>query len=353
MTPDSPQHICIVLLTGLGDVIHGLPVVNALRDRYPDAMITWVAEPMPAQILVGHPSIDNLDVYRRKEGLRGIRELNAALRALPKVDVTLNLNVFFKSVWPTLLSRGRRRIGFDRGRSFDGVWLIANERLEPAPRAHTADMFLEFLTHLGVPIPEIEWRLSFSEHEIAEQSKFFARFAGDPVATIIPASAQYKKDWLAERWAQVAEALVNHYGFRVVIAGGPGERERSIANEIVAHSKVPIDLAMGDSVRRLAWIVGGSNLLVAPDTGPVHIARALGVPVVSIYGHTNPWRVGPWRAYQDLWVDKYTDEGAVPDPTNRKPKWNVMPTITVDEVLDRISIAVDKYDVQARSPNAG
>jgi heptosyltransferase I len=350
MNEEAPQHICIVLLTGLGDVIHGLPVANALRDRYPDAQITWVAEPMPAQILEGHSSIDNLVVYRRSEGLRGIRELNRSFRALPKVDITLNLNVFFKSIWPTLLSRGRRRVGFDRARAFDGVWLAASERLEPAPRAHTADMFLEFLTHLHVPVPDPEWRLRFSVRELADQSRFFERFAGNPVATIIPASAQYKKDWLAERWARVADVLAGEYGFRVLIAGGPGERERAIANEIVSHASTSIDLAMGDSVRRLAWIVGGSNLLVAPDTGPVHIARALGVPVVGIYGHTNPWRVGPWRAYQDLWVDKYTEPGAPPDASNRQPKWNIMPAITVDDVLDRISVAVDKYGVKARSP---
>jgi heptosyltransferase I len=192
MREESPQHICIVLLTGLGDVIHGLPIANALRDRYPAAQITWVAEPMPAQILRGHSSVDNLIVYRRSEGLKGIRELNNALRALPKVDITLNLNVFFKSIWPMLLSRGRRRIGFDRARAFDGVWLAANERLAPAPRAHTADMFLEFLAHLRVPIPEkLEWRLRFSADEIAEQARFFERFSGNPVATIIPASAPY------------------------------------------------------------------------------------------------------------------------------------------------------------------
>jgi heptosyltransferase I len=304
---------------------------------------------MPAQILEGHESIDNLIVYRRREGIRGIRELRERFRALPAVDITLNLNVFFKSVWPTLLSRGRRRIGFDRGRSFDGVWLTATERLAPAPRAHTADMFMEFLQHLSIPVGEPEWRLRFTGAELEQQRAFFDAFAGNPVATIIPASAQYKKDWLAERWARVADALERDFGFRVLIAGGPGEREAAIAEQIRAHSSSRIEMAMGDSVRRLAWIVGGSNLLVAPDTGPVHIARALGVPVVGIYGHTNPWRVGPWRAYQDLWVDKYTGEGKKPVPANRAPKWNIMPEITVEEVIDRISVAVDKYGVNSHS----
>jgi heptosyltransferase I len=98
-------------------------------------------------------------------------------------------------------------------------------------------------------------------------------------------------------------------------------------------------------VRRLAWILDKSNLLVAPDTGPVHVARALGTPVVSLFAHTNPWRVGPWRAYEDLWVDHYTDPGEEPDPSNRTPKWDQMQTIAVAEVLERIQTAVDKYGV--------
>lgn len=342
----EPPHICIVLLTGLGDVVLGLPLANALRDAFSEAEITWVAEPMPSQILNGHRSIDNVVVYRRSEGVRGIRELRHSLKDLAPIDITLNLNVYFKSVWPTVLSGARRRIGFDRSRTFEGVWLASNERVQAAPRAHTADMFIEFANHLGVPVPDPRWRLDFTESERSEQQQFFDRFSGKPVATIIPASGSYKKDWLPERWAGVADSLESDFGFQVVVAGGPSERERSIARDIIEKSSSNIECSMGDSVKRLAWILDGSNLVIAPDTGPVHIARALGTPVVGVYGHTNPWRVGPWRAYQDLWVDKYTEPGTLPDPGNRKPKWNVMPTIAVQDVMERISVAVDKYDVK-------
>lgn len=128
-----------------------------------------------------------------------------------------------------------------------------------------------------------------------------------------------------------------------VIAGGPGAREHGIAREIVARASADIEWAMGDSVRRLAWITGGSDLLIAPDTGPVHIARALSVPVIGLYGHTNPWRVGPWRACDDLQVDHYTEPGSPPDPSNRTPKWDRMPTIDASEVLERVQIAVNRY----------
>ncbi len=341
----APRAIRIVLLSGLGDVIHGLPLINAIRDDNPECHITWVVEPMPSAILAGHPSIDRVVVFRRRDGLAGMRQLWRDLRAGLKPDLTLNLNVYLKSAWPTLAARGPRRIGFGRERSFDGVWLAANEHLPAALWAHTADMFMEFGRHIGLSSSPHEWRIEFTEEEQRLRDEFFGKFNGRPVATIVPASASIKKDWIAERWAEVADVLESDFGFKVVVAGGPGDREQAIAQTILDCTSAKIEWAMGDSVRRLAWIVGGSDLLVAPDTGPVHIARALGVPVIGIYGHTNPWRVGPWRRYSDLWVDKYTDPDTLPDPSNREPKWNVMPAITTDDVVGRIAVAADRYMV--------
>ena len=342
---EEPRRICIVLLSGIGDVVHGLPVLNALRSSYPRAQITWVVEGAPAAVLRGHPSLDDIEIYQRENGIPEILELRRSLRKLGPFDLTLNFNTYLKSVWPTLLSRAPRRVGFDRRRSHDGVWLASNERLRPATIGHTADMFLEFAAHLGIDVPAPEWRLGFSDDERFDQAAFFGRFSGKPVATVIPASATHKKDWGPSRWAEVVDALSTRYGFQVVLAGGPGKREGAIAREIADRASAEVDWAMGDSVRRLMWIIERSNLVIAPDTGPVHIARALSVPVIGIYGHTNPWRVGPWRAYQDLWIDHYTDPSRGPDPSNREPKWNVMDTILADEVIAKIQVAADKYDV--------
>jgi heptosyltransferase I len=337
------RHVCIVLLTGLGDVVHGLPLVNALKDDDPERRITWVVEPMPAPLLAGHPSIDRVVVYCKKDGLRGVARLARDLTKGGRIDLTLNLNVYTKSVWPTLLSRARHRLGFDRGRSFEGVWLASNHHLDARPRAHTADMFLEFAEHLGLAVPNPEWRIGLTDEERRAQAEFFAQFGGRRVATIIPASASPKKDWPAERWARVADALAHDFGFRVVLAGGPGEREQRIARDIVAAASAKPVWALGDSIRRLTWIIGGSSLVLAPDTGPVHIARALGVPVTGLYGHTNPWRVGPWRRYHDLWIDRYTEPGEAPDPSDFTPKLGRMEQITVEEVVQKIAIAVERY----------
>ncbi|GJG86172.1 glycosyl transferase [Gemmatimonadetes bacterium T265] len=355
--PPALDRVCFVLLTGLGDVVHGLPVATALKRAGVTRHVTWVAEPMPAQLLAGHPAVDRVVPFRRREGWRGVvalrRALRDAARAVGGFDAALNFNVYFKSAWPTLFSGAPLRLGFGRERARDGVWLAANRHVPPGPRRHTQDMFLEFLDALGVPhrrpSAPADWGLdALTPAERAARAAWAAGRSGRPRAAIVPASAVGAKDWPPERWAAVADALAARHGFEVVLVGGPGAHETAAAREVAARATRPVTWAMGDGVRRVAWTLGACALALAPDTGPLHVARALGVPVVGLYGHTNPWRVGPYRAYEDLWVDAYTPPGAEPDPSRfDPPPDDRMRAITVDEVLERVERAVARYGVLA------
>jgi heptosyltransferase I len=352
------RHIRIVLLTGLGDVVHGLPLANAIRRTRPDCFISWVVEPMPAGLLAPHPSIDRVIVFDKKRGLQGVRELWQKLRN-DAADVTLNLNVYFKSIFPTLLKRSPIRIGFDRGRSHDGVWLSCNHHLEARARAHTQDMFLEFLTVLGVPAEPLEWRLQPTEEEQRDQAEFLASHAHTHVpqhrgiVALVTASANRKKDWVPERYVELAGRLHADFGLRPMLIGGPGAHENEIARMIVQRSRAPVIHALGNGVRRLIWLIQSSRLLIAPDTGPVHIARAMGVPVVGLFGHTNPWRVGPYRMYEDLWIDRYTEPDEAPDPSNATPKLGRMEQITTQDVLDKVEVALARYRSAVPSLTSG
>ncbi|HKJ93483.1 MAG TPA: glycosyltransferase family 9 protein [Longimicrobiales bacterium] len=346
---ESGARICMVLLTGLGDVVHGLPVVNALKRDDPARRITWVVEPIPAPLLHGHPAIDDVVVYHMRRGVAGVRELWRTLHSRD-FDLAVNLNIYFKSVWPTVLSGAPVRWGFDRTRSRDMVWLFHNRRLPERPRRHTQDMFLEFLDVLGVAPEPLAWNLALTDAERAEHASFFDALGRDrPVVSIVPATANPKKDWFADRFARVVDALEHDFGYRTLLVGGPSERERHIAADIEAKASASPVNALGDGIRRLMWLLAGSDLVIAPDTGPVHIARALAVPVIGLYGHTNPWRVGPYRWCHDLWVDAYTD--AAPDPSAWDPKLDRMERITVDEVLERVERARLRY-VQPRNAQA-
>lgn len=336
------DRVCIVLLTGLGDVVHGLPVVNALKRDDPRRHITWVVEPTPASILEHHDAVDEIVVFEKARGLKGVRNLWRELRGR-SFDLTLNLNIYFKSIFPTLFSRAPHRLAVNRARARDAIWLAANHELPPRPRGHTQDLFFEFLEFLGVQDLAVEWRIPFTEEERLGQAHFFEPLRERPVVTIVPASANSRKDWFARRWAEVVTALERDFGFTVVLAGGPSRREANIVHEILERSEAsPVD-ALGDSVRRLAWIIAGSQLVIAPDTGPLHVARALEVPVIGLFGHSNPWRVGPYRKYHDLWVDRYTNEEDTPDPMLTEPRQGRMERITVTDVLERVDRATERY----------
>lgn len=331
------------MLSGLGDAVHALPVVNALKRARPDCHITWVIEPLFEPLVAGHPAVDEVIAYDRSSGLRGLRELRRRLKGR-HFDLALNLNYFLKSAWPTIFSGAPRRVGYDRARTRDWpVWLTANEHLAARPRAHTQDMFLEFLEHLEIEDRRVEWKISLTERERAAQAEFFAPVSGGPIVGVIPATANRKKDWFPERYAEVVNAIVRDFGFNAVLIGGPGARETANARSISDLSKVKPLWGMGDGIRRLIWLVAGCDLIIAPDTGPVHIARALEVPVVGLYGHTNPWRVGPYRKYEDLWIDTYTRPGRPANASDADARLGRMELITVPQVLEKVDLARRHY----------
>jgi heptosyltransferase I len=324
-------------MTGIGDVVHWLPVVNALKRAWPETRITWVVEPMTAGILQPHPASDDVIGYEKKRGLAGVRDLRRALGSRT-FDLAINFNIYFKSIFATLFSGARERWTFGRDRARDGVWLAGNRHLPARPRRHTQDMFLEFVEALGVDPHPLEWRLVITDAERSLQRELIEELDGRRAVAIVPASANVKKDWPAERYIDVVNAVERDLGARAVRVGGPGGREVAAARVIEAGADVPPLWMMGDGVRRLIWIMDACAAAVAPDTGPLHIARAVGTPVVGLFGHTNPWRVGPYRAYEDLWIDAYTD--GAPDPSDFTPKLGRMETIKARAVIENVERAL-------------
>lgn len=348
----DPDSLCVVLLTGIGDVVHGLPVVNALRARWPDVRVTWVAEPAPADVLRHHPAVDRVVVFRKAEGLGGIRRLFRELWPLGPFDATINAQRYFKSVWPTMFSRAPVRAGLPRDKTRDGVSLWNTHHLPDGPWAHTQDLFLGFLDLFGVERPaEPEWGLTLAPDEETAAAAFFGEVAvpSRPRVGLVTGTANPAKDWPAERYPPLAEALARA-GWQVFLLGGPGRRERAVARRTIAETRgdsPPPVWGMAGSVRELIWRIRGMDLLVSPDTGPIHLARAMGVPVIGLYGHTNPWRVGPWRAYAELVIDAYTESGEAPGPTGYDPKPSRMETIQVNDVLAKVELARRAYGTGA------
>lgn len=335
------DRIGIVMMSAVGDAVHVLPVINALKRHRPGCHITWVLQPGPASLVRGHRSVDEILVFDRSKGLRGFGEIRDALRTRP-FDVVIALQVYFKAGVVTAMTRSRIKLGFDRARARDFNWLFTTHRIAPHPTGqHVQDQYLEFVKALGVAPEPLEWDLGPWPHEVAWRDGFFAPI-NRPVASIVVATSKPEKDWQPERWAQVCDILWDDYGLQPVLVGGQSDRERHAESVIMANARCRPVSALGSGLRNLVGILSGSDLVLSPDTGPLHMAVALNRPVVSLMAYTNPRRTGPYRLFGDLLVDAYGDPGeAYPISMENRP--GRMPRITVDQVRERIQVWAERY----------
>ena len=342
-------RIGIVQLAGIGDVVHALPIANDLKRSDPSRRVLWIAEPAPARVLEHHPSVDEIVVFDKARGLESVIDLAGELRRR-SCDVALNMQRYLKGVIPTILSGASVRIGLPPSKTREGVRLFNTHHLPEGPWRHTQDLLLGYREALGLPTDApVEWGITFSAAEREAQTRFFRTGEDRPTAGLVLATANPKKDWPAERYPPLVDALAS-LGYRVLLIGGPGVRERSGAARVSSEAASrPID-GLGDSVRTMMWMVDGVDLLVSPDTGPLHVAHAVGTPVIGLFGHTNPARVGPWKRYRDLVVDRYTEPGTPPDPSRYDPKLGRMETIRVEDVLGMVERARSVYGVRKTAP---
>jgi heptosyltransferase I len=334
------DRVGIMLMSAAGDVVHALPVVNAIKRAHPASRISWVLQPGPATLVRGHPSVDDIIEFDRSLGARAFLDTRRAL-ATRKLDLLIDLQVYFKAGVLTALADADVKLGFDRARARDMNWLFTNRRIPPHPIQHVQDQYFEFLEYLGVPVHPIEWKLGPWPEERAWQTEWRAQF-DRPLAAIVVATSKPEKDWLPERWAAVCDALYADYGLQPVLVGGRSARELDAERIIMERASYRPHSALGSGLRKLVSILDASSLVLAPDTGPLHMAVALDRPAISLIGYTNPKRTGPYRKFHDLMIDAYGNPGEhyVPTMENRPGR---MPRITVDDVLRRVEVWRTRY----------
>ena len=174
-----------------------------------------------------------------------------------------------------------------------------------------------------------------------EQKAFFQRL-GRPACAVVLATSKPEKNWTTDGYVRVLEELDRTHGLQPVIVGGPSDVERRMFAEVSAATDVQLVDMLLPELRTLMWVIDGSVLLLSPDTGPLHIGRALGTPAVSLFGHTNPKRYRPYRAFEDLVVDGYAEYPGEDYPATAVYR-NAMSRITVEDVLDKIDLAMTRY----------
>ena len=329
------------MMSAVGDAVHVLPVLNALKRHAPACRITWLLQPGPASLVRGHRSVDEIIIFDRTAGLRAFVDVRREL-ARREFDLVINLQVYFKASIVTALTRAPVRLGFDRARARDLNWLFTSHRIPARPVGqHVQDQYFEFLEALGVNPEPVVWDLGPWNSELAWRNEFFSRL-DRPVAAIVVATSKPEKDWFPERWAQVVDLLVDQYGLQPVLVGGRSPREVAAEQMILATARHRPVSALGSGLRNLVGILSGSALVLSPDTGPLHMAVALERPVISLMGYTNPKRTGPYRRFHDLLIDAYGNPGE-DYPVSMENRPGRVHRITVEQVREKIDVWQARY----------
>ncbi|MQA88653.1 MAG: glycosyl transferase [Gemmatimonas sp.] len=305
------KRIAIVRLSAIGDVIHVLPLVSSIRAAVPGAHVTWFIQPTPWELVQHHSGVDEFVLFERRPLLRSLERLRREMRGR-EFYVLLAPHTSLKAGLVTALLRSPRKIGFDRARAPELNWLFTTERIPARPRGHMQDEVLEFVDYLEIP-RRLEWGIEPTDDERERYSALLPP-SDRPTVALATASTLASKDWPAERFAELADRLEGELGARSILVGGRSGAELAAVATIqrLARSRPP-DLGAWD-LRRLTYLIDRADVLVSPDTGPLHIGVALGTPSVALIGYTNPKRVGPYR-FRELMVDAFGDPGEAYEAT--------------------------------------
>jgi len=298
MSESARPRILIVKLSSLGDVVHSLPVVSALRRRYPQAHLGWCVGRKAAALVAGHPLLDVTFVLDAQapgeEGpvvRGGWRELGRSMRA-HRFEVALDLQGLLKSAWLAYLSGARRRVSYQTWQ--EGAFLLNRVRaIPPARSKHAVEGYLDFARYLDAPGEPVEFVVpTCPERERRAEALLAQVGAGKEAAMILPSTLWESKQWPAVRLGETAGQLAA-WGLRPLVLGGPVDRERCEA-VVAAAGGAAVSLAGKTEVADLAPLLARARLVVGNDSGPVHLAAALGVPVVAGFGPTNPTLTRPY-----------------------------------------------------------
>lgn len=283
--PQAEPRILIVRLTAIGDVIHGLPVLCALREAMPNAFLGWVVEGRAGDLLDGHPALDALVRVPRRwlKSPRQVWRLRRRLGGL-RFDTTVDLQGLTKSGLAAWLSGAPRRIGKAGADARElSRWL--NNELVPCGGNHVVDHYLDLLRPLGIESPAVRFELPEREEDGRMADRFLSAqgLTAGRFAVLNPGAGWPSKIWPAERYGDLARHLATTHGLASVAVWG-GSDERPLAQAIVEASGGQARLAPATTMTELAALCRRAALFVGSDTGPMHLSVAVGTPAISLHG---------------------------------------------------------------------
>ncbi len=350
------MNILIVKLSALGDCVHTLPALSLLRRCYPRAHITWVVETAAADLIKDHPCLDRVLVSHRKQWLRELKgghfgvlkeiaQFVGNLRGRP-YDLVIDFHGLFKSSVLVWLSGGKRRLGYDSMQELSG--LFVNEKIHEDMGKHAVDRYLDFIRYLSTkdhlslqpqdgqevgaapePVGEAEFLIPSTKKEEDRVAQLLKAqgLAGRRFVAVNPIAFWETKLWAEDKFAQLCDLLAEHYDVAVVFTGTEEEALRRIQTRMRTSC---LNLAGKTSLRELAVLYRQAACVITTDSGPMHLAAAVGTPVVALFGPTDPRRTGP---YGKDHVVVRKDLACRPCFLKKCTKKECMNLISVEEVL--------------------
>lgn len=338
------SSICILRLSAIGDVSHVVPVVRALQAQSPGTKITWVCGKPEHKVLADIDGV-RFVIFDKNSGLRAYRELRRDLEG-EHFDTLLHMQVAVRANLAAACVKAKVKLGWDKARSRDLHQCFVNQRIDAVDQQHQVQAFLSFARALGLDAEEPRWDLpvSSSSKEFAE-----AVLPGSQQTLLIsPCSSHGLRNWSVQRYAAVADHAIQKLAMRVALAGGPSELEATTGRAIEhAMSGEPINLIGKDTLPQSLALLQRADIVLSPDSGPAHLANALGTPVIGLYACTWSRRSGPYNSL-DLCVDRFSE--AARQFRRKNPgelRWGtrieqqgVMDLIQVDDVIEKLEQAV-------------
>ena len=299
----SPDDICVVRLSAIGDTCHALAVVRNLQDNWPDARITWIIGKTEAALLADIPDIEFIIFDKKAAGAyAGVKKALATQR----FDVALCMHASMRANRLCRLIPAPIRLGFDRKRARDFQWLFTNRRIPAAHGEHALDAMMGFARFIGCRPTALRWDIPVSDAD----REFAERHCGKPTVVVSPCSSQRSRNfrnWSVANYVAVIEHLRERYDARVILTGGRSALEQEYGHAIVRRcGGEPVNLIGHTNLKQLAAVLGAADAVVCPDSGPAHVATAVGTPVVGLYATSNPDRTGPYLS-RELTVNRYPD----------------------------------------------
>lgn len=335
---EEPRRILIIKPSALGDIVLALPVLSALSGSFPEAKISWFVRPEFASLLTGHPYISDIILFDRKQlakwwcspdSFKSLWSLIKQLRA-GKFDLVFDFQGLFRTGFFSWVTGSKRRFGMAGARELAHLF-YTDKISQDASSIHLVDYYLKMAASAGAKNMEAEFKLPEDAGAAEKIDKLLkSQGVNAKYTVIVPGAAQPNKRWPIERFAELAEKISSRFGMQIVATGSQGEREYIEAIQTGGKTRV-ISLAGKTTVRELIPLMKRASLVVSNDTGPGHIAAALGVPMVMIFGPTNPGRVCPYKRPQCVVAVEPNERGMKADSYD--PRHDIT-HITVEQVFE-------------------